>query len=309
MNPDEEFPIILVTQDHYELAHNEVIGTNSKFWFEHKKLGYCLYKQNKCQNIGQDWSEKVASELCDLLKLPHAIYYLAETWDGNRGIVSPSFLPKGATLIHGNEILTRILPNYPTFEKYGVSQHTIDIVLSVLTEENINFPIDWNVPKNIQNPVEVFVGYLMLDAWIGNGDRHHLNWGLINSQLTPHTRETIHLAPTYDHASSLGRELYDEKRQKLTIDSYIKKCKSAFYESAEDKKSLKTFDVFYQVAIRYPQAAIMWLEHLERISPADTLLIVNRIPKNRISSITIEFAQKILELNQDRLLNLKELLT
>lgn len=53
----------------------------------------------------------------------------------------------------------------------------------------------------------------------------------------------------------------------------------------------------------------MWLEYLERISPADTLLIFNRIPKNRISSITIEFAQKILELNQDRLLNLKELLT
>lgn len=309
MELDPEFPVIFVTQEHYELANNEVIGTNTKFWFKHQEIGYCLYKQNKSQEIGQDWAEKVASELCKLLGLPHAIYYLAETWEGNYGVVSPSFLPKGATLIHGNEILTPIVPNYPTFQNYGVSQHTIDIVLSVLTEENINFPIDWNVPKNIKKPVQVFVGYLMLDAWIGNGDRHHLNWGLIKSQLTRHTRETIHLAPTYDHASSLGRELYDGKRQQLSVDSYIKKCKSPFYANAEDKKVLKTFDVFHQVALCYPQAAIMWLEHLERISPADTILIFNRIPKNRISTITIEFAQKILELNQDRLLNLKELLT
>ncbi|MDB9463057.1 hypothetical protein [Dolichospermum circinale] len=26
------------------------------------------------------------------------VYYLAETWEGNYAVVSPSFLPKGATL-------------------------------------------------------------------------------------------------------------------------------------------------------------------------------------------------------------------
>ena len=127
-----EFPIIFVVQEHYELSYDEVIGTNTKFWFKHKELDHCLYKQIKSQYIGQDWAEKVASELCELLGLPHAIYYLAETWEGNLGVVSPSFLSKGETLIHGNEILTPIVPNYPTFEKYGVSQHTIDIVLKVL---------------------------------------------------------------------------------------------------------------------------------------------------------------------------------
>lgn len=303
-----EFPIIFVVQEYYEFSHDEVIGTNPKFWFKHKELDYCLYKQIKSQYIGQDWAEKVASELCELLGLPHAIYDLAETWEGNLGVVSPSFLSKGETLIHGNEILTPIVPNYPTFEKYGVSQHTIDIVLKVLEADHIHLPIGWTAPSGIQKAVEVFVGYLMLDAWIGNGDRHHHNWGLVRSKLTPNITETIHLAPTYDHASSLGRELYDEKRQKCSVDSYINKCKSAFYSSAEDKKPLKTFDVFYRSALRYPQAAMIWLEHLECISKADTLLILNRIPQKRISNIAVEFAQKILELNQNRLLNLKELL-
>jgi hypothetical protein len=53
---------------------------------------------------------------------------------------------------------------------------------------------------------------------------------------------------------------------------------------------------------------MIWLEHLERISQADTLLIFNRIPQKRISNIAVEFAQKILELNQNRLLKLRELL-
>ena len=309
MELDTEFPVIFVMQEHYELANNEVIGTNTKFWFKHQEIGYCLYKQNKSQEIGQDWAEKVASELCKLLGLPHAIYYLAETWEGNYGVVSPSFLAKGITLIHGNEILTPIVPNYPTFQNYGVSQHTIDIGLRVLEADNINLPIDWIAPSSISQAVEVFVGYLMLDAWIGNGDRHHLNWGLVRNKLTPNIIETIHLAPTYDHASSLGRELYDEKRQKCSVDSYINKCKSAFYANAEDKKALKTFDVFRQVALRYPQAALIWLEHLERISPKDTRVIFNRIPKNRISHIAIEFAQNILDLNQKKLLNFQELLT
>jgi hypothetical protein len=98
------------------------------------------------------------------------------------------------------------------------------------------------------------------------------------------------------------------KLSEIILDSYINKCKSAFYGNAEDKKPLKTFDVFYQAALRYPQAAMIWIEHLEGISKTDTLSILNRIPQKWISHIAVEFAQKILELNQNKLLNLKELL-
>ena len=55
---------------------------------------------------------------------------------------------------------------------------------------------------------DMFVGYLMLDALIGNTDRHHENWGIMTGRGRPQV-----LAPTYDHASSLGRELSDQKRQ------------------------------------------------------------------------------------------------
>ena len=167
-------------------------------------------------------------------------------------------------------------------------------------------PPAWTASSTIRTAVDVFVGYLLLDAWIGNGDRHHENWGLISKKMIPAATETIYLAPTYDHASSLGRELSDESKQKRSVEAYANKCSSAFYRSFEDTKSLKTFDVFTHVARIYPKAANIWLERLNSITSANILEIFTRIPSKRISPIAIDFAQKILEYNQRRLLNLKE---
>ncbi len=204
-----EFKVIIVTKKNYERRENETMGSKPKFWFKHEELDLCLYKQAR-QNIGEDWAEKVAAELCELLGLPHAVYKLAKTWEGNRGVVSPYFLPEGGTLVHGNEILTPIVPNYPTSGAYKVSQHTIDIVFRVIEDESVNLPLGAVQPRGKLTAGEVFVGYLLLDAWIGNGDRHHENWGFIRTAST--LGSTLHLAPTYDHASCLGRELTDEKR-------------------------------------------------------------------------------------------------
>lgn len=303
----DEFPILLVTQEAYEASSNETLGSKYKFWFYHEELGRCLYKQSR-PNLGEDWAEKVASELCKLLGLPHAVYELASTWKGDRGVVSPNFLPQGGTLVHGNELLSSIVPNYPAFATYGISQHTIDIVLRVIAGESVNLPIGWTPPSGIQKAVDVFVGYLLLDAWIGNGDRHHENWGIVRMKTASTSEETEHLAPTYDHASSLGRDLSNEQRQKRSVQAYANKCFSAFYASVDDRKTLKTFDAFSLVAHRYPEAACPWLARLENISKANILEIFNRLNRSRISSDASNFAQEILEINKHRLITLRETL-
>ncbi len=142
--------------------------------------------------------------------------------------------------------------------------------------------------------------------WIGNGDRHHENWGVIRKKMIPAATETIYLAPTYDHASSLGRELSDENRQKRSVEAYANKCFSAFYRSVGDPKPLKTFDVFTYVAHHHPEVTTVWLERLSNITITNILEIFTRILSKIISPIAIDFAQKILEYNQRRLLNLKE---
>lgn len=63
---------------------------------------------------------------------------------------------------------------------------------------------------------------------------------------------------------------------------------------------------FTYVAERNPEATNVWLERLGSISTAKISEIFNRIPSKRISPIAIDFAQKLIEYNQRRLLNLKE---
>lgn len=87
------FTIIEVPED--ATQETESLGTKFKFWYRNDKLDY-LYKQAR-PNTGEAWSEKIASELCQLLNLAHADYELA-IWNGNLGTISPSFVPPNKTL-------------------------------------------------------------------------------------------------------------------------------------------------------------------------------------------------------------------
>ena len=121
-------------------------------------------------------------------------------------------------------------------------------------------PIGWVNVEGIKTAVEVFAGYLMLDAWIANQDRHHENWGLVI--VFESEKPKIHLAPTFDHASSLGRNETDKNRQeRLTtkdegrnIKHYVSRARSAFYLAPSHNKVMLTLDVFQRAAKKWPHA-------------------------------------------------------
>ncbi|TAF08944.1 MAG: HipA-like protein [Nostocales cyanobacterium] len=311
----DPFPVIEVPIDASQDI--EDLGTKEKFWFTDPNLGLCLFKKARL-NTGEDWAEKIASELCELLGVPHANYELA-TFNGENGIISPSFIPESSLELDnensrtyreyetslGNDILAETVSNYPKHLK-NPSQHTIENVFDAIGNSTANLPINWTPPDGITTAVETFVGYLLLDAWIGNSDRHHENWALIRKA----DKSDTYLAPTYDHASSMGRELRDNKRKsKLdnqSVIGYVEKCSSVLYASVNDSTTLKTVEAFREAKQRYLNAGNLWLDNLAKVSSNDTLEIFERIPSDRISPTAIEFAQKILELNQNRLLILKE---
>ena len=296
------FPIIDVPDNAAEAQ--EAMGTKFKFWYRHPELDNCLFKLARPET-GEDWSEKIAAELAGLLGLPHAIYELA-TWLGQPGIISPRFLPKSTALIHGNDILAGQVSSYPKSQGYRLSQHTLSLVLQALTKPGLRLPLQWSPPSGISEAVSVFVGYLMLDAWIGNGDRHHENWGFV-VQLPD---GIPHLAPTYDHASCLGRELLDAKRierlQNQTVEKYAERSRSAFYRQESDKRPMSTLEVFRAIAQQYPKSANLWLEKLAQLSSQDLTSLWERIPSHRISQPALEFGYRMLEINRRRLLNPQE---
>ena len=162
----------------------EPLGTKRKFWFSDGGRRV-LFKAEE-RGSGDDWAEKVACELCGLLGLPHVRYELAEQYDGpayvRPGVVCETCAPKPLSLVLGNELLLKRDPAYPAEDKrrHKVSEHTVHAVVEVIGA--LSPPADaWmaGVPLGIQTALDVFVGYVMLDARIANQDRHHENWAAL----------------------------------------------------------------------------------------------------------------------------------
>ncbi len=308
-----KFPIRNISA--LEKVRAEWVGTKEKDWFARsdkhwyweRDADYFLAKTGR-PGSGENWAEKVASELCHLLGLPHADYDLA-TYRGKKCVITPSIAPKGTRLVLGNEILGRYVAEYETRRRFRHRSYKLSLVIAYLCKRSIGLPLEWEGNDDVSTAVGVFSGYLMLDAWIANQDRHDENWGVVFDTYNSQT----HLAPTFDHASGFGRNENDEERESKLItrdqgrnmNNYVLRAKSAFYPSFDDTKPLTTIDAFKMIKEADPKAARYWLEQLSRISILDTRAILSKIPKNEMTEVALEFAQKLLELNRERLLEIE----
>jgi len=287
----------------------EQMGTKFKFWYFDEQHGYCLFKEGH-PNTGEDWAERVAAELCELLEMPHAVYRLA-VWRGRRGVITQNFLGSNESYAAGNEVLFRLDTNYPKEERKA-KKHSVENIFTAFESLKVQIPKE-STPPDITTAKQVFLGYLMLDAWISNTDRHHENWATIrrfeNEILTDR------LAPTHDHAASLGCILLDdEKRERLTtkdknrtVEAYVgrSKARSAIYANETDAKPLTLIEAFQAASSHNPNASKIWLEKLENVTIDDITEIFERIPEQRISEVSKDFAIRLLEINRQRLLELK----
>jgi hypothetical protein len=309
------FSIISVPPDAPEAP--EQMGTKRKFWFHHPELGRCLFKLAR-PDTGEDWSEKVGCEVAGLLGLPHARYEMAE-WNGQPGSLSVYMLGQGEALIHGNELIAELTNEYPDPEATPRARnlgHTLPLVLRTLEESGAVPPDGADLPHGVTTAVDVFTGYLLLDALIGNTDRHHENWAVVQTYGFEPLRPGLYprLAPTYDHASCLGRNEPDTKREERlrtrdkgnSVEAYAARCASALYLHANDRKPLRTIDAFRNAGELRPRAAEAWLARLEAAGEAELANLLARVPRERCSDVAKEFATRIVLHNRARLLGVVE---
>jgi len=288
----------------------EYLGTKRKFWFTIEDDRY-LFKAEE-RGTGEDWAEKVVCELAGLLGLPHVEYELAHEYEGamaiQPGVICPTFVPRPLILVLGNQLLYFSDQSYPkdVEHKYGIRQYTVDAVAEVVSILQPPAPgwMAW-APAGITTALGVFIGYVMLDAWVANQDRHHQNWGAI--WLEPELR----LAPTFDHGASLARNISDEERkerlstrdQTRSVEHFAGRARSGFYATPQDSKTMPALEVFRQFASRDQEAARIWLGKLAEISQVAVNAILAEIPPQRMSPVTREFTLKLLIINQSRLLD------
>jgi hypothetical protein len=289
----------------------EWLGTKRKFWFSQAGVRW-LFKAEE-RGTGEDWAEKIVCELASKLGIPHVRYELAEEYEGKTylqpGVVCPEFASKPQELILGNQLLWERDSSYPkdNVQKYRVKAHTVDAVVGCIRPLSPPHQ-EWlaNLPNGIDSALEIFTGYVMLDALVANQDRHHENWGAVR---TP--RETVlRLAPSFDHGASLARNLTDDERKDRLrskdigrqIPHFSQRARSSFYREPKDARALSTFEAFQEFARRTPDAARTWLDTLGGVTEEEICAIIDKVPGERMSPITKEFTTQLILINQNRLL-------
>lgn len=303
---DSPFQIQKITVPNEERL-DEQMGSKAKFWFgmagaHPKERPTHLWKCARL-NTFEDISEKLTAELGILLGIPVAAVELAQC-DGARGTSTASFLERGDRLDHGNQVLARLDSSYPSGVRYGVAQHTVEAVIGALDLLGVTPWPGWGgreVPAF--HGSDVFVGYLLFDAWIGNTDRHHENWAVLQ-------RGSIrHLAPSYDHASSLGRTEPLARIQlrlrgndpRCTIQTYADGARSAFY-APNATTTLHPVDAFLHAEKRRPDAGSYWRRRLNAVRGEDLDAVIDRVPMALWSEAHGDFVKRLLKINYERIL-------
>lgn len=245
---------------------------------------------------GDDWAEKVAGEIAQALQVPAATIEFARR-GSVLGIVSGD-VSVGRDLVLGNVVLFQCDPAYPKGERRGVPGYTVQAIYDALQQLGVQPPP--GSPQE-QDACSVFASYLVLDALVGNTDRHHENWGLL---IDPTSKPM--LAPTFDHASSLGFLLSDQQRSERlgttdrnrTVEAYARRGRSRHFAGSP---TLVALAAEAAQACSHPTVGD-WFNRIEH-SQDSFDAILDKVPHARMSQSSRMFTRRLLAENRRRLLD------
>ncbi len=263
----------------------EEMGSKRKFWYRRPGEGECewLFKYPR-EDTGEHWAEKIAAGIAELLEIRHATVDLA-IFEGVRGSATESFVHDEQELVHGNQMLEWFVRGYVAGRKYGQSNHTLKNIWQVMDE------VFLESEAKMQGKLCI-AEYLVLDAVIGNTDRHHENWGILFN-LAGEYLECL-LAPSFDHASSLGRELRDERRDRLLdenrVGNYVERGHGAIYWSEADQRGPSPLELVRLATRSFPDIFRPALQNLEKLDEKSLIELVDRVPSNWVSPSARKFA-------------------
>ena len=295
-----EYPIVPVA--HRGRPQREPLGSKEKFWVPGPGGHKWLFKLPK-KSTGGHWAEKIAYEVARRSGIHAAKVELAECEVEGRvekGSISRSFTME-YELYHGNQILAGMDPDYASDKKYKQNQHTVERIMdSMKIFPDVQFA---NAARNR------LAGYLVLDALIGNVDRHHENWGILRKMVNGEWKGR--LAPTFDHASALGRELRDSGSKKsrerflneLGVGHYAERAPGAVFITESGSRgpspleligwcmASSTYQAFFRGACR----------RVAGLSASVISRAVTRVPSGWMTQTSKEFAIGLLRYNHGRI--------
>ena len=184
-------------------------GSLSKHLLEHEGE-YYLFKKTWTRSRPKEryseevkhqfWSEIIAAKIATDMGLS-----VPDTFVGINnhskisfkvGVLNKWFLNKKDEFTKGSELLDRDI------DDYSEQKHNLDSAVASTAD--------------IDDSLEYWMKLMLFDALIGNTDRHHENWGVINGRK---------LSPLYDNGISLGWRIDEDNFSADTIEEQMQRFK------------------------------------------------------------------------------------
>lgn len=237
----------------------------------------------------------ISAAVANTLGIPTAMVELA-TRAGRLGTISLSLRQPDWELQHGAVLLGEVVSDYVVKAKNRAGHTLTNIRLAL---DGVGVPSNWSGPGEMTG-FDVLCGYLVLDALIANQDRHEENWAILRPSLE---RGGTVLAGSYDHASSLGFNLQDARRERLIGDGlprWAAKAKAQRFDKESDGRLSLVQLAHRALSMGSPCGRDHWRSAL-RACHAPWEGIVRRVPD--MSDPARTFVAALLEVNHGRLLD------
>jgi hypothetical protein len=228
--------------------------------------------------------------MCPLLRRNLALSVQLNDGERVRGSISRDIRPDGWVLSAGASRLEEFDDSFDTETCQG---HSVEAIHAAL--EGLGGPPE--TPYESWPAFDVFAGYLMLDAWIVNTDRHPANWALVQAPggLT-------RLAHSFDHGGGLGSGYGEPLHERVLaegVDAWCRRGKAARFPDS-GPTTLVELALQAPVAAR-PMARGHWMTQMSQVSAQACNDIVKAVPD--LSGATRRFVAEVLAVNRRRLID------
>lgn len=194
----------------YEVSNTYFGGSEKKIGLIISETEYMIKFQKKTEfgKRNNHISEYIGSHIFDILGFPVQETYLG-TYKGEQVVACKNFVEDGYQFVPFNDVGESTLDQDKENYQYSYS----DIM---------NMLRDNSKLTDVQETIDAFWQLYIVDALLGNFDRHGSNWGFLkkNNQYT--------LAPIFDNGSCLFPNLTDEDEMKNIIHSQKETDKRIF---------------------------------------------------------------------------------
>lgn len=274
----------------------EPAGGEEKIWLQDPTGVTWLFKPVVARDgrrQGEDWAEYIGARMAAAMGVPAAEVELAFR-GSTEGCLSKDVSPGAWTDLPGSVLLAEVVEHFDKAAKNRVG-HTVSNVREVLA--------GFGAPPGFVGPCsmtafDVFAGFLVFDALIGNRDRHSDNWSVMENA------DERRLMASYDHASSLGFQILDDRRARLLadteeLDRWIRKGTAHRFENGRHTSLVSLARDALTMAD--PRTREHWLGAVESVTDTAIAEIVSR--PSRMSPPARRLASAIMQRNRERLIH------